>query len=243
MAQIPNSVFLYHSADHGIIELKRRKLVPKSTFIWDKPFTSVKSLYDQMELVKSAGPASGKTTVIIEGLTGINAVWTKNAIDIVYQGNAAEFHSFGKGVRVLKDRDNYLPKFLRLIEELRRSGINVVITGHSSDKNDTDSKTGTNIRKATTSFPPLLLDILSGYASFHGVFNKRPAPEKQSGKNIVKVGKEGVVTYISTNEDAYCESKNRYGVNEPILLDGTPTENWHYFCEVLKIDPKTLKDI
>lgn len=243
MAQIPNSIFLYHSTDHGVIELKRRKLIPKSTFIWEKPFTTVKALYDQMELVKSAGPVVGKTTIVIEGLTGINAVWSKNAIDVVLQGNAAEFHSFGKGVKLLKDRDNYLPKFIRLISELRASGLNVVVTGHSADKSDTDSKTGTTIKKATTEFPPTLLNMLSGYASFHGVFNKRPAPEKLSGKNIVQVGKEGVVTYISTNEDAYSEAKNRYGVNEPILLDGTPQENFTHFCDVLKINPKTLKDL
>lgn len=243
VAQIPNSVFIYHSADHGIIELKRRGLVPKSTFIWEKPFTTVKSLYDQLELVKSAGPASGKHTVVIEGLTGIQTVWTKNAIDLVCNNNAADFHAFGKGVKLLKDRDNYLPKFLRLISELRESGLNVVITGHSADKNDTDSKTGTSIKKATTSFPQTLLDLISGYASFHGVFSKRPAPEKVTGRNIVKVGKEGVVTYIATNEDAYGEAKNRYGVSEPILLDGTPKENFSYFCEVLKIDPKTLKDL
>lgn len=196
-----------------------------------------------MELVKSAGPVVGKTTIVIEGLTGINAVWSKNAIDVVLQGNAAEFHSFGKGVKLLKDRDNYLPKFIRLISELRASGLNVVVTGHSADKSDTDSKTGTTIKKATTEFPPTLLNMLSGYASFHGVFNKRPAPEKLSGKNIVQVGKEGVVTYISTNEDAYSEAKNRYGVNEPILLDGTPQENFTHFCDVLKINPKTLKDL
>lgn len=243
VAQIPNSIFLYHSADHGIIELKRRKLVPKSTFIWEKPFTSVKQFYDQLELVKSAGPAAGKHTVIIEGLTGIQTIWAKNAIDVVCQGNAADFHTFGKGTKILKDRDTYLPKLLRLISELRSSGMNVVITGHSADKSDTDSKTGTSIKKAITSFPQTLLDLLSGYASFHGVFSKRPAPEKLSGKNIVKIGKEGVVTYISTNEDAYGEAKNRYGVNEPILLDGTPQENFTHFCDVLKIDPRTLKDL
>lgn len=242
VAQIPNSIFLYHKNDHGIIELKRRKLVPKSTFIWANPFINLKTLYDQMELVRAAAPAAGKTTVIIEGLTGIGAIWAKHAIDTVYQGNAAAYHDFGKGVKVLATRDNYLPKFMKLVTDLRESGINVVLTGHAREKSDTDTKSGTVLNKSGTEFPPLLLNTISGYASFHGVFCKRTTPDKVSGKSIVKAGKDGVSTYLTTDEDAYGDAKNRYGLDEPILMDGTPEERYRTFCNTLKIDSKTLRD-
>lgn len=244
VAQIPNSVFLYHKSDHGIIELKRRKLVPKSTFILDKPFSTLKGFNDQIKLVKENAIASGKNTIIIEGLTGISRIWTDNAINVVFQGNAAKFNDYGKGINILKTRDTYLPSLMRQIHELRAAGLNVVITGHTTEKSDNDSKSGTALKRLRTEFPVTLLNEISAYASLHGVLSKVVVPEKVSGKDVVKIGREGVSTYLSVSEDAYTsEAKNRYGLVEPIEINETPNENYMHFCEVLKIDPRTLKDL
>lgn len=244
VAQIPNSIFLYHKSDHGIIELKRRGLVPKSTFIWEKPFNTLKGFTEQLEHVKENAIAAGKNTVIIEGLTGISRIWTDHAISIVFDNNAAKFNDYGKGVNVLKTRNTYLPALMKHIHDLRAAGLNVIITGHTTEKSDNDSKSGTALKRLRTEFPSTLLNEISAYASLHGVLSKIIVPEKVSGKDIVKIGREGVNTYLSVSEDAYTsEAKNRYGLVEPIEINETPQENFTTFCNALKIDPQTLKDL
>jgi hypothetical protein len=241
VSQIPRSLYLYHSDDDGVIELAARKLIPETTRIWPKPFTTTESLYKQMEEATQACLDLKLHTIIVEGLTGIMTVWTKTAIATHYDGKQGLFDSYGAGTRTLKDKEMFLPKIMALTEATRKAGVNLVYTGHTGDKSSSDSKTGESITKRIPAFPPALLDRFGGSANLVGILCEKPKLVKTSGKAIIREGEQGTSRYLAMSADAYVIAKNRYGQRNPIYLDGTPKENWDAFVNTLNIDPVTLR--
>lgn len=225
-AYLPKVGYIYDSKEEGIMDLVEAHQVPKP--YWTEEVDSWQGSLDV--LARIANQETGIQNLVIDSITGFEQLCFMNHCIEHFNNDWSKdgFLAFQQGPKGAAKTD--WPEFLDTIDGVRKSGINVVVIGHSTVKKinnpdgedydqfmpDIDRATWTQ----TTRWAKAIL-----FQNFDITLEKKGLKTKASG---------GESRLMYTTPAAAYIAKNRWGLEPIIDLGGTPKESFDAFCKAYR---------
>lgn len=237
-ANFPRAGFIVDSQERGIYYLTSRGLVPDPVFIrelensyksWDK---LVSSIYQ--------ASADDIDTLVVESLIGLQTICFLYHAKHRFSTNshpdgdmtAEGFYAFQKGPKNAAQFD--WPVLMEALTSVVKSGKNVIITGHSMDRQET-SPTGTTYQKSMPVCDKEIWQRISRWAAIVAHMTCKVQLDEQRSKGLLKkVARPDADRLMYLDATAWCEAKNWYGLTGVIPCGESGKECFQRFMEALK---------
>lgn len=238
VAHFPRCGFIIDSHERGISYLVSRKLVPDPVFIHDFP-NEAKSWPKLIDTVNMA-IAEPIDTLVIESLIGLQTILFKYhakerfATSEYPDGDMSStgFFSFQKGPKNAANFD--FPDFMDAVLRVIQHGKNVIITGHSMDKQEI-SPNGTVYQKSIPICEKEIWSRLSRWASIIAYMSCKVVQDSEKSRGLLKkVARPETDRLLYLDATAWCEAKNWYGLNSVIPCGNSGAECYRNFMQALK---------
>lgn len=213
-AYFPRPGFVTDNLEEGIQDLVEYRRVPAPIFI--ESVDSWAGIMKQCEII--ATNRRGIKTAVFEGITGIEKLCFQSHCAEYFDGDWSKegFYSFHQGPKNAAKTD--WPDFLSALENIRLSGINVILTGHSECKTFENNE-GPNYDRYVPFCDKSIWKHTEAWAKAILFYRFQVELDKQKGiRTKVKAGSERRI--IETEWSPGFDAKNRYGL-EPVITAGT----------------------
>lgn len=232
-AQFGRTGFIIDSQEQGINFLTSRGLVPPPEFIEQIPnhWRGWEMLVGRIE--QAAGDPID--TLVVESLIGLQTICFayhakhRFASRDFPEGDMTNdgFYAFQKGPKNAAQFD--WPRLMEALQNVQEAGKQIIITGHSSDKQET-SPTGVTYQK---SFPVCEKEIwarVSRWASIVGYLGLKVQRDEQASKGTLKkIAKQDPDRYLYLDATAWCEAKNWWGLTGVVDMGGSGQQAYENF--------------
>lgn len=209
-AQFKDSAFVVTPKERGIDQAVSRNEVPEDYPVycandWNELINLLR------EMVKTAIPHK---TVVLDSLSSMQELCFQHVCNLSYEGDWKKFAHFYNGHKVAAE--GFWPELLKLCEELRDKGVNVVMIAHLATK-----KIDSPVHGTYTVYNADLFDS-----------DNQGSILKPTQKQCTEVGFIDFATYVDTSgkatggtnrtlylqRTAAWEAKNQRGIGKPINL-------------------------
>lgn len=221
----PNPVFFIDKLEKGVLKLRDMKNSPIPQVPVTKPFETWDDVEDGLNELKAGD--HGFQTLIIDSITGIEKLLFRHIADKEFDGKLTKegFFSFQQGPDTAMTY--YWPDFFRSLEEVRESGLDIFIIGHSQITMF-NSPTGDNydrwepvLHKKSWKAIDRVMDnvmFMDYHVSLEQVGHKKKPKANQDSNRLIR-----------TEPSPAYDAKNRLGLPAVIDMGDSAEEAWENF--------------
>ena len=227
-ANMPRPMFVVDPQEEGIEDLVEFGQAPEPA----QPTIVVEDWQETMKTAEAI--ANGKYNIqsaIFDSVTGFEKLCFQSHCEEHFQGDWSKqgFYAFQQGPKNAAKTD--WPRFLDALDAIRRSGINVVLIGHSQIKNF-DNPDGDDYSQFVPYLDKEVWQQTHRWAKAVIFYNHDMAFEKKGLKTKVKKGSES--RFLYTSHSAAYAAKNRWGLEPAIDAGMSGSEAYENFIEAFK---------
>lgn len=235
-ANAPSPVFLIDHDETGVVRLKQRGLIPKSTVILDP----VEDYGDLLDTLESFSPEDhGAETLVVDSLTGLQRLCFDYRCNLPreqggFEGDYGAFYDFYRGPAQAAQQD--WPPLMTALRRIRDKGVNVLLISHSEEKAyrnpdgpDYDkyvSALDARIWKATERVVEAVL-----FLNFEIDVQGSRRGQKGKASDITRM--------IITDKTPTADAKNWYGLPAIIDMGESGQDSWNNFWEAFTKETST----
>lgn len=224
-AYAPKPIFFIDKLEKGVLKLRDMKNSPIPQVPVAKPFESWDDVHDGLNELR-AGDHDFET-LIIDSITGLEKLLFQHVADQEFDGKLTKdgFFAFQQGPDTVMTY--YWPRFFQLLEEVRESGIDIFIIGHSQITMF-NSPTGANydrwepvLHKKSWKAIDRIMDnvmFMDYHISLEQVGHKKKPKADQESSRLIR-----------TEPSPAYDAKNRLGLPSTIDMGDSPEEAWTNF--------------